>query len=539
MGGGDAMVQGLDPRYVRFPDMYRLYDFHVGPKKHQQRSFQGGQMILFVRSPDDDELDSVQAIQVVGDDGEPITNPKGKEKEGAEEDETPKETNADFVVLYVSGDKIVLDKATLNQPNNDGWTPLHACCHTQNAQEAGITILKELVDRKADLSLVTRRGPGSFACGFTPLHIAVAYGLEALALKLIRAGANVNTKNTIGWTPLYDACHRGYTSVARELLKAGAKHDVICPEFALCPYPGQYPLAEAARQGAVDTVKALLEWGVDKNAVNTLGWTAMHEAAYHNRVGVVKLLIVYGADVLIKTKKGSLARDVTISSEIRGMLEDITTAALAAASPKREKTAIQDGSGDVEAEKPSSPKKSPAKTVPLSRKEEYTLLGDLPNLEARSAAPTIAIKDADDAADDEDGKADDEDVAEPSTASTTKHKKKRKHKKHGREVPPEYKCAVTLKLLKDPLRSPYGQVFEREVLEAWFRDFGNRCPLTGQPLSMAEIIPDDKLRAEIRNWKRGTRKLKEGGQDITPSEAKGEAKMPDPVAAAADDPYDF
>ncbi|GLE08262.1 hypothetical protein PINS_up019313, partial [Pythium insidiosum] len=291
---GEAMVNGLDPRYVRFPDMYRLYDFHVGPKKHQQRSFQGGQMILFVRAADDHDdeeddhtSDKRQQIQVLSTNDPSKGNKRhGGDDDDDDEDDGPDESTDDFLVVFVNGDKILLDKKTLNIPNNDGWTPLHACCHTLNAQDAGIAILKELVDRKENLNLTTRRGPGSFSCGWTPLHIAVAYGLEALALKLIRAGANVNTKNTVGWTPLYDACHRGYATVVRELLKAGAEHDVICPEFALCPYPGQHPLAEAARQGGVEVVKVLLEWGVDKNAVNALGWTALHEAAYHNRVAV-------------------------------------------------------------------------------------------------------------------------------------------------------------------------------------------------------------------------------------------------------------
>lgn len=36
----------------------------------------------------------------------------------------------------------------------------------------------------------------------TPLHMASAYGVEALVDSLVSAGADVNTKNSLTWTPL-------------------------------------------------------------------------------------------------------------------------------------------------------------------------------------------------------------------------------------------------------------------------------------------------------------------------------------------------
>lgn len=524
---GDAMVQGLDPRFVRFPDLYRLYDFHIGPKnpRDQARSFnKGGNMVLIVHSPDQEG----KFQQLVLENGETVNSSADKTNKPPRLDDDPEDNR---LVVYVGNDKIVLDKATLHLPNNDGWTPLHSACHMLNAQEAGIAILKELVAQKADLNGVTRRGPGSFSCGWTALHIACAYGLEALAIKLIRAGANVNTANSVGWTPLYDACHRGYATIAQELLRAGARHDVVCPEFALCPFPGQLPLAEAARQGHEPTVKMLLEWGIDKNATNKLGWTALHEAAYHSRVAIVKMLIVYGADVLLKTDRGSIARDLTIHSEIRTMLEDIAShlPATAASSPPEQSEAA--------ASPPKESKSSPGKkSTPLSRKEEYELLGDLPSLNS------ITIQDAD--VDD----ADDDDLEEDTGAKTSttdlssneKHKKKmrdsskrKKKKSSSRDIPPEFKCAVSLKLLKNPMRSPYGQVFERQVIEAWFRDFGNRCPLTGEPLCLQQLVTDEKLREEIREWKHGSKKSK------TPEADVGETKELLPIASPRGDEYDF
>lgn len=531
-------------------------------------------MVIFVHSPDDDG--KFQQLQLGRDSsGNVITAGKATKSSGGDDDDDanlPADSDANVLVLFVGNDKVVLDKATLSQPNFDGWTPLHACCHTVNTQEAGIAILNELVAQRADLNIATKRGPGSFSCGWTPLHIACAYGLEVLALKLIRAGADVNVKNSVGWTPLYEACHRGYASVTRELLKAGAHHDVICPEFALCPFPGQHALAEAARQGHAETVKVLLEWGVDKNAVNKLGWTALHEAAYHSRLAIVKLLVVYGADVFVKTSKGSLAKDVTIHSEIRAMLDDLCQHG-PAVSPKKEKAADEEStssSASAASPKRNSPSKSQsARAAPLSRKEEYALLGDLPSLDTK-AVPAISIQDTDDHEDDaydgdDQSKADDDDNdqgrdakasqdhshrhTKPTSHAKKKHHHSRRKKKSSEDAPPEFKCAVSRKVLKDPLRSPYGQVFERHVIEAWFRDFGNRCPLTGEPLTLHQLVPDEKLKTQICEWKHGTRA---GGDDTVsqPDDAPRQedakdADMASPsdvvtASASADiDPYDF
>lgn len=431
--------------------MYRLYDFHIGPaKRPAPHGSQRGNMVLLVHSPDEDG--KFQQIAICNDSDEEGEIVKLKGKGDGDADGLPSESTDQHLIVYIEGDKIVLDRATLHQPNNDGWTPLHACCHVLNAQEAGIAILKELVATKTDLNIVTKRGPGSFSCGWTPLHIASAYGLEALALKLAGAsGVNVNTNNSVGWTLLYDACHRGYVSVARELLRAGARHDVVCPEFALCPYPGQRPLAEAARQGHVECVKVLLEWGVDKNAVNKLGWSALHEAAYHSRIAVVKVLIVYGADVSLKTDRGSLARDLTIHSEIRSMLDE-----LLAASPSPVPSASSTASAAADAmpsSASSSPKKSPAKPAgPLSRKEEYALLGDLPSLDA-ARVPSITIQADEDGDEDEEveAKGEEKEPESPSARERSKRPKRKKPKSKDRrskgDAPAEFKCAVSLKLL--------------------------------------------------------------------------------------------
>ncbi|KDO27104.1 hypothetical protein SPRG_07815 [Saprolegnia parasitica CBS 223.65] len=452
---GEAMFQGLDPRYIRFPDMYRLYDFHVGKKRYRTAKPQGATIMLIgsdgvarVVEKKADDADAAPAI-----DAEPAIDENDADK---------------YLVVNVADDRVVLDRAALFTPNADGWTPLHASCHTLNTVDAGKAILKAMLEMDRDqtmsvLGTKTTRGPGSFSAGFTPLHIACAYGIEALALKLIKAKSNVNTTNSVAWNPLHEACHRGFVSIAKELLRAGADPTAVCPEFALCPFAGQTPLGEAARQGHVDVVKLLLDHGVDKNAVNALHWTALHEAAYHNRSEIVRTLVVHGADVLVKTARGAIASQLTISMEIKTMLDDV---------------------GEAQA---ASPKKPPASTLQSTSsppKEKTCVPVPAPDTDRRPDATPIA---------------------EPDNPGVKPKKKKKSSKAHKKpsddeEVPIEFRCAITKKLLHDPLKSPYGHVFERKVVEKWFTNYGSRCPVTGEPLGLGQLVPDEALKTEIAAW---------------------------------------
>ncbi len=60
----------------------------------------------------------------------------------------------------------------------------------------------------------------------------------------------------------------------------------------------------AAREGKVEAVQALADAGVDVDAVNNEGWTALMAAASNNRPEAVKALLAAGADPGIKAKAG-------------------------------------------------------------------------------------------------------------------------------------------------------------------------------------------------------------------------------------------
>jgi hypothetical protein len=70
-------------------------------------------------------------------------------------------------------------------------------------------------------------------------------------------------------------------------------------------------------------------------------------------------------------------------------------------------------------------------------------------------------------------------------------------------------------------------VVEAKVAQAWFVKNGSVCPLTGQPLSAAQLKPDRELRSKITQW------------EVARSVARNQALSPVVAADDDDDVYDF
>lgn len=78
-----------------------------------------------------------------------------------------------------------------------------------------------------------------------------------------------------------------------------------------------YELTQAAMNGRIEVVQALLRKGVDVNAKNESGYTPLVEAASHGHLEMVKLLLEKGADINIQTEYRGTALAATLDDTER------------------------------------------------------------------------------------------------------------------------------------------------------------------------------------------------------------------------------
>ena len=215
---------------------------------------------------------------------------------------------------------LVTGGADVNQATQYGWTPLLTA--TQNRHYALATFLLE---RGADPNIANKGG-------WAPLYLATDnrnieggdYPVRAGDLDhldfiktLLAHGANVNARAkdstetrtifTMQWlyedgaTPFLRAAQSGDIELMKLLLAHGADPKIPTANnvTALAAAAGigwvQGVTYERSEKDTVEAVKLCLELGIDPNAVDGDGRTALHGAAHKGRNAIVELLVAHGA----------------------------------------------------------------------------------------------------------------------------------------------------------------------------------------------------------------------------------------------------
>jgi ankyrin repeat protein len=151
----------------------------------------------------------------------------------------------------------------------------------------------------------------------TALMRAARKGHTEIIEALLKAKANVNARNSGGGTALDWAAAAGQKEALRTLLGHGADTQSVNEAFVTAAGSGELPIMRAlVDKGAdiraigaralghaayasgdhEDTVRFLLDRGVDANASDDEGWTALHTAASKGHPSVARALLEKGAN---------------------------------------------------------------------------------------------------------------------------------------------------------------------------------------------------------------------------------------------------
>ena len=144
------------------------------------------------------------------------------------------------------------------------------------------------------------------------LHRAAYQGNEAMLTALLDHGFEVDAVDPENWTSLHMAAEQGHTDVVRLLIERGADLNTRNGIQEMGDGGGNMPLHLAIHNGHTEVVRVLLEQeGIEVDATDTGGKTALHWAISNSEGGVDLVTLLLRKDADINAKTNSL-RDALI-----------------------------------------------------------------------------------------------------------------------------------------------------------------------------------------------------------------------------------
>lgn len=200
-----------------------------------------------------------------------------------------KSISAEAFLVAVSNGKLAECDAFLSGGGDinidlDGRTALHSVAHLR-----ALTGFKWLIDKRAKLDQLDK-------FGLTPLMVVCGSGGKKgcqMAMELIQAGADVTVRRPgDSMSALEFAAKSADPAVIKALVKGGALIDGA-------PGANQFPALSAARAGALENLKTLIELGCDLKRKTNLQWakdmTCLGVARLERKTAIVKYLESIGA----------------------------------------------------------------------------------------------------------------------------------------------------------------------------------------------------------------------------------------------------
>jgi len=193
--------------------------------------------------------------------------------------------------------------ANVNAVDWYGRTPLWAAVETRNMDVDNATF-ENSVDRAPFIDLITLlldkgANPNSRTKESPPIR-----------KQMLRVTGTLAWVDFTGQTPFIAAALAGDVTVMRLLLKHGAdpKIQTFAGTSALMAAAGvNWQFSQTYDEGPaalLEAVKLCYDLGLDVNAVNSMGLTALHGAANRGSDDIIKFLVEKGAKVDVKDKEG-------------------------------------------------------------------------------------------------------------------------------------------------------------------------------------------------------------------------------------------